>query len=242
MSQLVRPRQTREIQLRHPRDSCLPGLHEPGARRGQKGQNLGCRRAQWGGDCTTPDWMIGGSRRSNQGFSASTVCLSGLAEGISVCLAQQGRHLDCTFLLDEGEGEGLNSTKRYQQVAGVGCQEKPHNHDNGRFECYWRTCPKLCFIFLKQTAVSCFKGSRDRCRFSLFNERFDGKRLHPGGFWGAARLENMPLLAQRHPHAINHKFNCLNIWRGGSKTWNWLKIGLTELILSSVQSCNTMLF
>lgn len=23
--------------------------------------------------------------------------------------------------------------------------------------------------------------------------------------------ENMPLPAQRHPHAINHKFNCLNI-------------------------------
>ncbi len=107
MSQPVRPRQTRKIQLRHPRDSCLPGLHEPGARWGQKGQNLGCRRAQWGGDCTTPDWMIDGSRRSNQGFSASTVCLNGLAEGISVCLAQQGRHLDCTFLLDEGEGEGL---------------------------------------------------------------------------------------------------------------------------------------
>lgn len=53
------------------------------------------------------DWW---QQEIQSGFSASTVCLSGLAEGISVCLAQQGRHLDRTFLLDEGEGEGLGWT------------------------------------------------------------------------------------------------------------------------------------
>lgn len=162
----------------------------------KRDKNLSCRRAQWGGDCTTPDWMIDGSRRSNQGLSASTVCLSGLAEGISVCLAQQGRHLDCTFLLDEGEGDGLGWTaqsatsKLPLSAAKKSLITMATGEQNAGplFERYWRTCPKLCFIFLKQTAVSCSRGSRDRCRFSLFNERFDRKRLHPGGFWGAARL------------------------------------------------------
>ena len=48
--------------------------------------------------------MIGGSGGSNQGFSASVVCLSGLAEGVSVSQAQQELHLGCKSLAGEVGG------------------------------------------------------------------------------------------------------------------------------------------
>lgn len=152
--------------------------------------------ALWGGDCTTSDWMIDGSGRSNQGLSASTVCLSGPAEGVSARLAQRGTHSDCTFLPDRerkwdgtGREEAGFDAAAYYKVTIAGCQEKPHNHGNRRARAFFlNVIGTRVHIFLKQTAVSCSRGSRDGCRFSLFNERFDRKRPHPRGCRGGARL------------------------------------------------------
>lgn len=97
MSQAVRPRETQKFSS---------GIHRIAvylfAMRLEHGGDKGDKTlALWGGDCTTSDWMIDGSGRSNQGLSASTVCLSGLVEGVSACLAQRGTHLDYMFLLDK---------------------------------------------------------------------------------------------------------------------------------------------
>lgn len=114
-------------------------------------------------------------------------------------------------------GVGFNGAKRYQQVAGAGCQEKPHYHGNGHFKRYWRPCPKVCFIFLSKQLSLVLRGAETAVDSPCLMSGLTGNVFTQGASEEPLDWENMPPLAQRHPRAINHKFNCLNIWRGGIK-------------------------
>lgn len=194
MSQPVQPRETPKIQLRHPQDSCLPVRHGPGERWGQRGQNLGSvgRGLHY---IWLDDWWQQGIQ-SGPFSEYSLFKWTGrrcLAQRVYIRISHFCRIRNKKWVGTGREEAGFDAAA-YYKVTIICCQKSlitmaTAERSAGLLsEHYWHACPKLCFIFLKQTAVSCSRGSRDGCRFSLFNERFDRKRPHPRGFRGGARL------------------------------------------------------